>query len=302
LIVTHDASSRRDRLPRRIKDFLDIDTSMASQSPSLKTWQFNSISRLIRRHDKPSTDSTLENTLKLLQVLAIILSGGWVLRDYVEFKRVNDELTLKQQKLAYDLSTQDRLDAVIDSKIVRLHRFGDGTFLHRYYVSLTLKNITSIPVYVPAIVAQSFIGTLQNEPKLNEALYVNLPGDDAVPGKISWTPEGVYSHSRQRKSPEDDGIEIPDSIRLAADFGGGIRPGESTSIGLTFLIRSRPNAVAAAVIRYWDRADDDSDEPKEADRQRSKSTVHIHTNTELLWEAEDSPALKREVSVVKDSD
>jgi hypothetical protein len=59
------------------------------------------ISRLNRsRAGKASTGSFLENMSKLLQVLAIVVGGVWVLVDYFEFKNKNNQLINTQLKLS----------------------------------------------------------------------------------------------------------------------------------------------------------------------------------------------------------
>ena len=59
------------------------------------------ISRANRsRLGSSSTGAALENLSKLLQVVAIFVGGAWVLLDYLEFKRSNNELLLQQGQLA----------------------------------------------------------------------------------------------------------------------------------------------------------------------------------------------------------
>jgi hypothetical protein len=246
----------------------------------------------------------LDNISKLLQVLVIIVGGGWVLLNYLEFQKSNNELTLATARITRDLnqrtlqrSTEGRLEVVIEGSVVRSVRLEDGTFLYRYHVWLKAKNISDSTVFIPAVVAEFFIGTMpKDELKPNEALYINLPTQwtlKAAPGKISWTKQGAYAQS-QMDSPIDDQVkkDIEAFLPLAADFGGPIRSGAMTDVGLTFLIRSRPDAVVGAVITYWDwdRTESSSPEP------------HIYTDTVLLSEAEDAAALKKDTSDSKDRD
>jgi hypothetical protein len=285
---------------------------MTFQQFPLTRRQFKAaISQLNRsRLAKPSTGSALENISKLLQVVAIFVGGAWVLMDYLEFKKSNNELMLQQGRLAVttaqitldlnklklERSTEGRMEVAIDGSVVRSVRLEDGTFLHRYHVSLEAKNISESTVFIPAIVVEFFIGTMpKDELKPNEALYINPPNgwlDEAVPGRISWTREGVYAHS-QIESPIDD--EVEKNIQAfpplgAAGFAGNVQSGATTQIGLSFLIRSRPDAVAGAVITFWDRT------------ANSSHYKQVHTNYELLSEAEDALALKKDTSDSKDPD
>jgi hypothetical protein len=276
------------------------------------------ISRLGRRLDKPSAGAMLASISSLVQVLAVVFGGAFVLLKYFSFEQKSGELTLQQgqlaivqgqlaartaeitlvlNKLQLERATEDRSEAVMDSSAVRLKsaRFDDGTFLHRYYVSLKVKNISDSTVFIPAIVAEFFIGTMpKDELEPNKALHINLPTqwlEDPVPGGITWAKEGRYAHS-QIESPVDYKVKevIQGFDPLAVDFGGSIRSGATTDIGLTFLIRSRPDTIAGAVITYWDRT------------ATSSPRSHIYTNIELLSEAEDAPALKTDASVSKGAD
>jgi hypothetical protein len=59
------------------------------------------ISRLNKsRAASPATGSFLENTSKLLQILAVVVGVAWILNDYLEFKHKNNELTNEQLKLS----------------------------------------------------------------------------------------------------------------------------------------------------------------------------------------------------------
>ena len=219
-----------------------------------------------------------------------MVGAAWVLWLCFEFNQINNQLIIQQGLITRELSTLTiqrtrvgRLEVEIDSSVVRAVRFGDGTFLHRYYVSLKAKNISEETVIIPAIVAEFFIGTMpKDELKPSETLHINLPAqwkEKEAPGKISWAKEGQYAHSQPEFPIIDEELkkEIQTFTPLAVDFGGSIRSGETTDIGLTFLIRSRPDAVAGAVITYWDRTAADS-----------SLNSHIFTNIELLLEAEET--------------
>jgi hypothetical protein len=269
----------------------------------------SSLSRsLARSLAKPS--KRLESIAQITQIVALVAGGAWVLWIYFTFNKSNNELINQQallanktaeitqdlNKVALQRSKESRLDVAMESSVVRVVHFDDGTFLHRYWVSLKAKNITDSTVLIPAIVGEFFIGTMpKDELKQNEALYINLPTQwqqEAVPGGITWTNRGRYARS-QIDSPLDDKVkkDIEAFLPLAVDFGGSIRSGETTDIGLTFLIRSRPDAVAGAVMTYWDWDGTAGSSPNR----------HIYTNIELLLEAEDAPALKKDTLDSKDA-
>ena len=112
---------------------------MAFQRFPLARKQFKAaISRANRsRLGSASSGAALENLSKLLQVVAIFVGGAWVLMDYLEFKRSNNELLLQQGRLAVttarineDLnklklarSTEGRLEVAMESSVVRSARF-----------------------------------------------------------------------------------------------------------------------------------------------------------------------------------
>jgi hypothetical protein len=130
------------------------------------------------------TGSFLENTSKLLQILAIVAGGVWVLKDYSEFKKQNNELTNEQIRLtiktaeltqsSIDLnnqlnqlklvrSTQGRLDVTSDSSVDRTTKFTDGTFLYRFKTGLVAKNISDSKLHLPAMVIEIFLGTIPDD-------------------------------------------------------------------------------------------------------------------------------------------
>src|SRR6266436_6702705 len=87
------------------------------------------------RAGKASTGSFLENMSKLLQVLAIVVGGAWVLIDYFEFKKTNNDLTNTQLKLA-------TTTAELTQSSIKLNNKLDGTFLYRFKISIRAKNIS----------------------------------------------------------------------------------------------------------------------------------------------------------------
>jgi hypothetical protein len=254
---------------------------------------------------KPSTGSALENISKLLQILAIVIGGAWVLKDYYEFKKANNEFVNRQAELAIatgkltealdtlklEHSKEGRIDSDMGASVTRSTRFDDGTFLYRYYVWLKVKNISDTRISIPAVVVEHFLGTAsKDELKPNEALYVNLPPqwqqqEKDVTGSISWTRKGAYMESKIENRSDQDLVEqIPPFPKMAIDFAGSLPSGTFTDIGVSFLLRARPDAIAGAVITIWARGRDDFPLPV------------VFSHHDFLSDAEDASAQKKSAS------
>lgn len=79
------------------------------------------ISRLNRsRAGQASAGTFLENMSKLLQVLAIVVAGVWVLIDYFEFKNRNNELINTQLALSVQAAKLAQSGAVIANQLNQL--------------------------------------------------------------------------------------------------------------------------------------------------------------------------------------
>ena len=207
------------------------------------------ISRLNRsRAGNTSTGSFLENMSKLLQVLAIVVGGAWVLIDYFEFKKTNNILTNSQLKLANTTAEltqssitlnnqlgeiklartkEGRLDVASESSVVRSAILPDRTFLYRVQVGVRAKNISDGRVFIPAMVIEFFIGTNTiQDLKPGQAFLINQPSswlDKAQPGSIRW--------SRLTALVQEDPRQIHDELAKDEDnknkyLGAGSELGE----------------------------------------------------------------------------
>ena len=77
---------------------------------------------------------TVDTGFKVVQTLSIISAGIWLVIEYRDFKRENNEITLKTAQLDYD--TQElklfytqlgRLDFTLETDLYELESFDDGT-------------------------------------------------------------------------------------------------------------------------------------------------------------------------------
>src|SRR3984957_10263935 len=165
------------------------------------------------RIGQASTGLVLANILTLLQTLAIVGGGGWVLLDYFEFTNRNHELTNAQATLAIQTAqlaqsgaeitnmlnqlklqhtSQKRLDSDSESSAVRAAKFDDGTALYRFQFSITVKNISETNILIPALVVEFFLGTTNTVKNLRPgtASLINQPSSWSalpVPGAIDWS-------------------------------------------------------------------------------------------------------------------
>ena len=228
------------------------------------------------RFGNASTSSFLENTSKLLQILAVVAGGLWALKDYNEFKRQNNKLTNEQLQLtnktaeltqsSIDLSnqlsqmklmhsTQGRLDITTDSSATLASKSGDGSdFLYRFETGLTVRNISDANITVPAMVVEVFAGAIPDEKiKGGKASLVNLPPswlDDPVSGDIAWKRIAVYV---QRQPEIDGGIEkvISSFPITAGGLTGEIDTNEAHDWYGDFVLRAQPTDIVASVITFW---------------------------------------------------
>jgi hypothetical protein len=79
------------------------------------------LSRLNRsRLGRASTGSLLGNISSLLQVLAIVAGGVWVMIDYFDFKSTNNTLTNKQLELANQTAQLTQSSIAINNQLTQL--------------------------------------------------------------------------------------------------------------------------------------------------------------------------------------
>jgi len=266
------------------------------------------IGRLNRSHAGSSkTGSFLENAAKLMQILAIVIGGAWVLNDYFEFKKVNNKLTNTQLQLATQAAavtqtsielnnqlsefklantTMSRLEVVPDSSVVRSTKLGDGSFIYRFTFSISVKNVSDAPIVLPAMVLEFFVGS---SPSKNltpgQAFIINppiswqsQPTPSTNPGFVTWTRRLQYAN----KLPDVDKAledQIPAYDSTSPILLGEIRSGEAAGFQVNFVFRAQPKDAAGAVLTFW------------AGGQNERPSIFTETRTELLSEAEDARSL-----------
>src|ERR1700730_15071314 len=79
------------------------------------------ISRLNRSYaGRASTGAFLENLSKLLQVFAIVGGGTWVLIEYFDFKKTNNELTNVQLELTNQTAKLNQASIALNNRLNEL--------------------------------------------------------------------------------------------------------------------------------------------------------------------------------------
>jgi hypothetical protein len=261
-----------------------------------------------------STGTFLENMSKLLQVLAIVVGGAWVLNDYFEFKKTNNSLAnsqlrlaIKTAELALMRTIEERLDVASESSVVRFARFPDQTFLYRFQFSVDAKNISNATVVIPAMVIEFFMGTkVIGNLKPGQAFLINQPSswlDKAPPGGIKWSrlTAGVQQSPEIEAEIAKQIAQIGDFTPIAGQFVGVIRAGGSSHWNADFVLRAHPEDMAGAVVTFWERGDSRDQLIYTPDLiytvpdltyTHSHGLSYTHSRTELLSEAEDALSLK----------
>jgi hypothetical protein len=257
------------------------------------------ISRLNRSlAGKASTGSFLENMSKLLQVLAIVVGGAWVLIDYFEFKKTNNKLTnataeltqssiiLNNQlnEIKISRTKEGRLDVITESHVVRYAILEDHTSLYRFQMSLRARNVSDGAVFIPAMVIEFFIGTnTVGDLKPGQAFLINQPSswlDKAPPGGIEWSRLTAVVQKDPPQIDDELAKVIADFTPIAGGFVGVLLRGGSSHWNADFALRARPENMAGAVITFWERGEND------------QFVSSVQSRTELLSEAEDASSLK----------
>jgi hypothetical protein len=265
------------------------------------------ISRLDRsRAGRASTGSFLENLSKLLQVLAIVVGGAWVLIDYFEFKNTNNQLTNTQLELANKTAelnqtsmilnnqfsqlklasaTEGRLETATESSVLRSAKFTDGTFLYQFKCGLRIKNISDSKVVLPAMVIEFFIGTSPVAGlKTGQAFLTNVPSswlDKAIPGSIEWSRLTANVQRIPYKFDEEVEKRITEFPRTVGGLVGEIPPGGLRHWNADFVLRARPENMAGAVITFWARGE-----------KEPFGRPYTYTRIKMLSDAEDAPSLR----------
>jgi hypothetical protein len=248
-----------------------------------------------------ATGSLLDNSSKLLQILAVVGGAVWVLKDYREFKKQNNDLINKQIELANKTAqltqssiqlndqlsqlklvraTEGRLEITSESSAVQAHKFDDGTHLYRYQASIQAKNVSDAPVVIPAMVIEIFLGTTSAEDNLKEgaALLVNQPSawlDEPKAGAVEWRRIAAFA---QRLPEIDDELKklIDEFPTMSSGFVGDIAFAETQHWNSDFVLRAHPHDMAGSVITFW------------TIDQKKVIRRFTHTRTELLSEAQDA--------------
>jgi hypothetical protein len=265
----------------------------------------------LNRFASSATGSFLENISKLLQILAIVVGAGWVLKEYREFTDLNHQLVNQQLQTAQktaeltqsslDLSNklnqlrlvqtgQGRLEITSESSAVQARKFDDGTYLYRYQASILAKNVSDGAVTIPAMVIEFFVGTMPTEADIQagKGFLVNQPSSwlDArnvmitATGGVEWKRIGVFA--QQIPGITDEFAKVIRQFPLmSGGFVGNIGLGEAHHWNTDFVLRARPEDLAGSVITFWT-----IDQNEEVRR-------FTHTRTELLSEAQSTVQSER---------
>jgi len=279
------------------------------------------LAKIIDKLDKTSfgeasTGSFLANLSSLFQVIALVVGGGWVLMEYLSFKKLNNDLTNQQTAVAIQLASLQAISTNLNNELsrIKLDAARKGTFevksetsvtryqkletegLYRFFDRLVLKNASQIDLTIHAWVVELFIGTRPKGPlSAGGAIVVNQPrstfakkpqsygNKEQVPASdsIEWRP--VASKVQVREQAHLDVIRDVSGIdAITGDSTGLLRPGETTEWGVTFLLRASPDDLVGAVMTVFYLVQDNETPAKWPD-----------TRYELLSDAEDAPTTLR---------
>ncbi len=252
------------------------------------------------RLGSPAAGSVLDNLSKLIQVLAIVIGGVWILNDYWEFKKQNNELTIQQQQLAIrtaeltqssdqidnklnelklSRTVEGRLAVTSSSSVMRSSRFEDNTSLYRFNVSLQGKNVSDSNINIPAMVIEFFVGAIPSGKLTSGKAYlINEPNsfqDSQTTGTVKWTKVADAVHRVANIDGELQKI-IKDFPVVNGGLIGTIAPSEESDWASNFVFRARHGDIAAAVITFWTK-----------DEKRNIRSF-VETRLELLSEAIDT--------------
>jgi len=261
------------------------------------------------RAGSASTGVFLENLSKLLQVLAIVVGGAWVLMDYFEFQKENKKLTLEQGKLANTTTALNQksielnnklseininrkiaqiIDVTSESSTVRLEKHNNEQNVYRFDFTVRAKDISdSMTLFIPALVVEFFLGEIPTKSLMTSGtgFLLNAPQSwqtKSIIGDVHWLRLGAYVQRDPRVTDDKlKKLQIPREFHdMAGDFVGTLNPGQTNDWVTTFALMSSDNNMVGAVATFWV----ENEEGDDSNRQ-------IHTRMAPLSDAEDAPSL-----------
>ena len=212
---------------------------------------------------KASTGKLLENINKLVQVVAILIGAGWAYKEFLDYSRENQKLTLDQLRLSIrqagiNVSLQEDSRFSLTMKIgVEGHRqYDDDTTAYRVLIDAAVQNISGKPLDVVACVVVTHLASPSLVELLpNTALWINAPPsmDGKIePGPLAWqrlTASGYYFEGRKPQAQQWLNLAKP-SIQPDRVFQGGCAarhsPGGTVNHSEEMWVRAKPTDVFGA--------------------------------------------------------
>ena len=206
------------------------------------------------------THDSFEPLLKLLQVLALAIGGGWILYNFFSFESSFQKMIIEEKKLGISKCLAGRVKYNGPRmKIDKLKEYGDGTQLFEVELSSELENISDKEFEISYAIISYYLGRLDSH-KMNpdEIIKLNIMLDrlDSTEEEpITWKLIGLECFTPI--SPNNDYKSKVEHHLLSAkcekpfNFGGltgDIYPGEKSHFSYQYFIRAKEGQYIGFVV------------------------------------------------------
>lgn len=230
----------------------------------------------------PASIWSSDNLLRVVQILAIVVGGCWVLVQFllyqrdeialrrmdlvqsVELKRMESELSdLKLARSAHEVNalTTYRFKETGDLSAIKIEDLGDGNSLYKVTYSTSIENTSNAEFEVSLWILDSFIGIV-SEQLLESSQFVEAIGFPAD----RWNPGANLKGAVIWKAVKSIGTIYPEAIgKIASPWnfvvsevelrrGGGLvgtlKPSQNYLYEETFLVKAPTGAYVCFIVSY----------------------------------------------------
>jgi len=234
---------------------------------------------------KPAQRWNTEATLRVFQIVAIIIGGAWAYYTYVTFQKKSNDLALKaaQARLRESELALQKAQVDIQKGTIEVNRMSQApvTTTERLHIE-PLADAKSYFVSYDYTFANSGNGRVMITPVMAEAFVARTPAMDgdtlindvADPGALQWqvlSRHGFVARDHWRADMKV--VNLPDEA-LAENGGGGtgtMNAGESLDGNITLLVHGKPTDFVGFRIRYSIYAIVDGKEKLVSDNERLRN-------------------------------
>ena len=209
----------------------------------------------------------IEDWTKLVEALAIIIGGVWVVymfldheREFHRYTAQTLELETKLKGLALDAANQSPLKVDVDLDVERLPTHDGELQDFEAHLKVEVKNPSLHPIDITDSEVQLYLGDmhvpntgefalLTNKPKEKEASDASEP-DGPISWKLSKKFHYVSASEVSRRRGESSDYKLPQDMSLGAPAFGVLLHEEAGDSRTIYRIRSRPDRWIGFIIKF----------------------------------------------------